>query len=191
MSASSDRPAKRSINSSRAVAAVVGLVLAGLLWVLLSASPNPSENAESPLLGKPAPALETTTLDGASFNLAQRKGSWVVLNFFNSTCVPCQIEHPLLVAFDAEQNSSTDAVELYSVVNDDSDESVNAYFAANGGSWPRLRDTNGAIAISFGVAKVPETWIIDPNGFVRLRIAGQLNEGLLQEQLAALKEMTS
>ena len=190
MSAFSDRPAKRSINSSRAVAAVVGFVLAGLLWVLLSASPNPSENADSPLLGKPAPALETTTLDGASFNLAQRKGSWVVLNFFNSTCVPCQIEHPLLVAFAAEQESSNDAVELYSVVNDDSDESVNAYFAANGGTWPRLRDTTGAIAISFGVAKVPETWIIDPNGFVRLRIAGQLNEGLLQEQLAVLKEMT-
>jgi len=190
MSASSDQSANRSINTSRAVAAVVGVVLVGLLWVLLSASPNSSENAQSPLLGQPAPALETTTLDGANFNLAQRKGSWVVLNFFNSTCVPCQIEHPLLVAFAAEQDSSTDAVELYTVVNDDNDESVNAYFAANGGDWPRLRDADGAIAISFGVAKVPETWIIDPNGFVRLRIAGQLSEGLLQEQMAALKEMT-
>jgi len=190
MSASSDQSTNRSINTSRAVAAVVGVVLVGLLWVLLSASPNSSENAESPLLGQPAPALETTTLDGAKFNLAQRKGSWVVLNFFNSTCVPCQIEHPLLVAFAAEQDSSADAVELYTVVNDDNDESVNAYFAANGGDWPRLRDADGAIAISFGVAKVPETWIIDPNGFVRLRIAGMLIEGLLQEQIAALKEMT-
>ena len=190
MSASSNKSAQVSINTSRAVAAVVGVVLVGLLWVLLGASPNPSENAESPLLGQPAPALETTTLDGASFNLAQRKGSWVVLNFFNSTCVPCRNEHPLLVAFAAEQLSSTDAVELYSVINDDNDESVNAYFAQYGGEWPRLRDADGAIAISFGVAKVPETWIIDPNGYVRLRIAGQLNEGLLQEQMAALKAMT-
>lgn len=190
MSAASNQSANRSINTSRAVAAVVGFVLVGLLWVLLSASPYPSANAESPLLGQPAPALETTTLDDASFNLAQRKGSWVVLNFFNSTCVPCQIEHPLLVAFAAEQNFSTDAVELYTVVNDDNDESVNAYFAANGGEWPRLRDADGAIAVSFGVAQVPETWIIDPNGFVRVRIAGELNEGLLQQQLTALKAMT-
>lgn len=179
-----------SRNWPRLIAAAVGLVLVGLLWVLLSASPNPSENAESPLLGQPAPALETTTLEGAPFNLSQRKGSWVVLNFFNSTCVPCRNEHGLLVDFAAEQATSTDPVELYSVVNDDNDDSVNAYFAQNGGEWPRLRDADGAVAISFGVAKVPETWIVDPNGFVRLRIAGQLNEGLLQEQLAALKEMT-
>jgi len=190
MSASSDQSANRSINTSRAVAAVIGVVLVGLLWVLSSASPKSSVNADSPLLGQPAPALETTRLDGAKFNLAQRKGSWVVLNFFNSTCVPCQNEHPLLVAFAAEQESSTDAVELYTVVNDDNDGSVNAYFAINGGDWPRLRDANGAIAVSFGVAKVPETWIIDPNGFVRVRIAGELSEGLLQEQMAALKEMT-
>ena len=35
-----------------------------------------------------------TTLDDESFDLARRKGSWVVLNFFNSTCVPCVAEHP-------------------------------------------------------------------------------------------------
>jgi hypothetical protein len=34
---------------------------------------------------------------------------------------------------------------------------------------------------------VPETWIVDPNGFVRLRIAGKLTEGLLDEQLAMLQ----
>ncbi|NDC44755.1 MAG: hypothetical protein EBZ55_01530 [Actinobacteria bacterium] len=51
----------------------------------------------------------------------------------------------------------------------------------------KLRDDNGAISVAFGVARVPETWIIDPNGFVRLRIAGKLTEGLLDEQLALLK----
>jgi hypothetical protein len=41
--------------------------------------------------------------------------------------------------------------------------------------------------VAFGVAKVPETWIIDPNGFVRLRIMGSVVEGMLEDQLASLR----
>lgn len=172
---------------ARIVAAAVGAVLVGLLWVLVSASPNPSENADSPLLGQPAPAIETTTLDDQQFSLARRKGSWVILNFFNSTCVPCINEHPLLLAFVRKEAFEQNPAEFYTVINDDNDGSVAAFFQEKGGSWPKLRDSDGAIAISFGIAKVPETWIIDPNGYVRLRIVGQLSEGLLEEQLSTLK----
>lgn len=172
---------------SQLVAIAVGVVLVALLWVLVSASPNPSENADSPLLGQPAPAIETTTLDDQQFSLARRKGSWVILNFFNSTCVPCRNEHPLLLSFSRTEATARDPAELYTVINDDNDGSVAAYFQEFGGDWPKLRDLNGAIAISFGIAKVPETWVIDPNGYVRLRIAGQLSDGLLEEQLSALK----
>ncbi|MFA5774247.1 MAG: TlpA disulfide reductase family protein [Ilumatobacteraceae bacterium] len=172
---------------ARMIAMATLVVMVGLLLVLVNASPNPSENADSPLLGQPAPAIETTTLDNKQFNLARRKGSWVVLNFFNSTCVPCRNEHPLLLEFAATEALATDKAELYTVINDDSDEAVAAYFQTFGGDWPKLRDQNGSIAISFGIAKVPETWIIDPNGYVRLRIAGQLSDGLLEEQLSALR----
>lgn len=172
---------------ARLVSILVGVALLALLWVLVGASPNPSENAASPLLGQPAPAIETTTLDNQQFNLAHRKGSWVILNFFNSTCVPCRNEHPLLLDFARKEASAQNPAELYTVINDDNDESVAAYFQKYGGDWPKLRDPNGAIAVSFGIAKVPETWIIDPNGYVRMRIVGQLSEGLLEEQLALLK----
>lgn len=174
-------------HGARLVSILVGVALVALLWVLIIASPNPSENATSPLLGQPAPAIETTTLDNEQFSLAHRKGSWVILNFFNSTCVPCRNEHPLLLDFARKEASAQDPAELYTVINDDNDESVAAYFQKYGGNWPKLRDPNGAIAVSFGIAKVPETWIIDPNGYVRMRIVGQLSEGLLEEQLALLK----
>gem|GEM_PF-4994462 len=71
--------------------------------------------------------------------------------------------------------------------NDDADDAARALFAANGGDWPKLRDSDGAIAVAFGVAKVPETWIIDPNGFVRLRIMGSVVEGVLEDQMASLR----
>ena len=179
------------MSESRKIAPKIALVAAVLavafIVVLVVASPDSQTDADSPLLGNPAPAVVTTTIEDETFDLARRKGSWVVLNFFNSTCVPCRAEHPELLAFADAQKSAQQPAELYTVINDDSDGAVKAYFDEHGGSWPKLRDDNGSIAVAFGVARVPETWIIDPNGFVRLRIAGKLTEGLLDEQLAMLQ----
>ena len=169
------------------VALAAAILAVGFVVVLIVASPDSQTDAQSPLLGNPAPSVVTTTIDDQPFDLARRKGSWVVLNFFNSTCVPCRAEHPELLAFATAQASSDQPAELYTVVNDDSDSAVQAFFDEHGGSWPKLRDDNGSIAVAFGVARVPETWIIDPNGFVRLRIAGKLTDGLLDEQLALLE----
>ena len=161
-----------------------GVVLAALIAVLVVARPGDDDSASSHLLGRPAPEVRSSTLDGAPFDLARRKGSWVVLNFFNSTCVPCIQEHPEIVRFVEAQRSAEEPVEFYTVINDDSDDAVRDFFAANGGSWPLVRDDDGAIAVSFGVAKVPETWVVDANGFVRLRILGALTADFLAERIA-------
>ena len=172
---------------ARVGALSVAVVMAGLVLLLLRTDGEAGVGARSPLLGQPAPAVVTNTIDDEPFDLARRKGSWVVFNFFNSTCVPCIAEHPALVAFAEDEAARTDGAEMYTVVNDDSDDAVRAFFAANSGDWPKLRDGDGAIAVAFGVAKVPETWIIDPNGFVRLRIMGSVVEGVLEDQLASLR----
>jgi len=169
------------------IASAVGALLVAFLWVLVTAEPNTADDADSPLLGQPAPSVVTTTLNDEEFVLSNRKGSWVVFNFFNSTCVPCVAEHPELVAFNERESLAANPAETYTVINDDNDESVRAFFTKNGGDWQKIRDSDGAISVAFGVAKVPETWVIDPNGFVRLRIAGMLTAGLLDDQLAQLK----
>ena len=169
------------------IAGAAGVLLLAFLVVLAMAKPGNSESASSPLLGQPAPVVKSTTIGGGTFDLARRKGRWVVLNFFNSTCVPCRQEHPFLVDFANEQKSSDNPVELYTVVNDDSDEPVQAFFDTNGGDWPVVRDDDGAVSVAFGVAKVPESWVIDPNGFVRLRIMGALTKGFLTTRLNDLK----
>lgn len=175
------------MKAARTGAVAVAVVVAALIGVLLVSDGDADTGARSPLLGQPAPAIVTTTIDDEPFDLARRKGSWVVFNFFNSTCVPCIAEHPSLVRFATAEAARADGAEFYTVVNDDSDDAVRDFFLANEGDWPKLRDTDGAIAVAFGVAKVPETWIIDPNGFVRLRILGAVTDGVLEEQLANLR----
>lgn len=175
------------MKTARIGAVAVAAVVAALIAVLLVSDGDAGVGARSPLLGQPAPAIATTTIDDQPFDLGRRKGSWVVLNFFNSTCVPCIAEHPSLVRFAEAEAARVDGAEFYTVVNDDSDTAVRDFFAANGGDWPKLRDTDGAIAVAFGVAKVPETWIVDPNGFVRLRILGAVTDGVLEAQMADLR----
>jgi cytochrome c biogenesis protein CcmG, thiol:disulfide interchange protein DsbE len=169
------------------VAGAVGVLMAAFLVMLAFADVGGSESAESPLLGKPAPEVKSTLIDGGTFDLSRRKGSWVVFNFFNSTCVPCRQEHPVLVNYAQAQKSSDDPVEVYTIVNDDSDDAVKAFFASNGGDWGKVRDDDGAISVAFGVAKVPETWVIDPDGYVRVRILGALTEGFLTTRVDDLK----
>ena len=43
---------------------------------------------------------------------------------------------------------------------------MKAWFDEHGGDWPIIKDDNGSIATAFGVAQVPETWIIDPSGVI-------------------------
>lgn len=170
------------------IALAVALVLAALFVVLAGSSPAGDNQVQSFLIGRPAPRVVSTTLDDQPFDLSRRKGSWVVLNFFDPTCVPCVDEHPELITFDEQQSGIPDGAELYTIINRGSAESVQAFFDANGGEWPVVRDPDGGVSVDFGVAQVPETWIIDPNGVVRARYAGPITAERVAQDLQAFRE---
>jgi thiol-disulfide isomerase/thioredoxin len=48
------------------------------------------------------PTLSVTTLEGARYELAERRGRWVVVNFWATWCAPCIKEMPELSRLDAE-----------------------------------------------------------------------------------------
>ena len=170
------------------VALGVAVLIGAFVVVLAVAKGGVADSAATPLLGQPAPVVQTTTIDGQPFDLAARRGSWVVMNFFQTQCVPCVEEHPELVKFAAAQKASPDPAELVTVINYDTVDRVRQFFAdKGGGDWPILQDPDGRIYVSLGVAKVPETWIIDPNGTIAARVVGATTAARLTQVLDKLK----
>ncbi|MBI5090647.1 MAG: redoxin domain-containing protein, partial [Actinobacteria bacterium] len=107
-----DAPEAATPTRRRRIAPFIALgvaVVVGALFVVLAGSDSGrNEEIDSFLINQAAPGAVSTTLDGRPFDLSRRKGSWVVLNFFDPECVPCIAEHPELIAFDQQQAALPD-----------------------------------------------------------------------------------
>ena len=170
------------------VALAIAVVCAALFIVLAGADADTGESVDTPLMYRAAPEAIGELENGTAFDLARRKGSWVVLNFFDSNCVPCVEEHPALVAFDESQQAlGSQRAELVTIVYGDDPEGVREFFADNGGAWPVVYDDDGSISAAFGVNLVPETWVIDPDGVIQWRTISKVTTDGLNRVVSDLR----
>jgi cytochrome c biogenesis protein CcmG/thiol:disulfide interchange protein DsbE len=176
-------PRRRRSRLAALCAAGVAVPLAALIVVLATRAPATTRVADSPLLARRAPAVTAPTLDGPTFRMADLAGQWVLVNFFATWCVPCRQEHPHLVRFDDRHRVIGDAA-VVGVIFDDSPDAVRRFRRQEGGSWPMLLDPDGRIGVDFGVAGVPESFLIDPNGVVVAKIVGGVRDDELEGLLA-------
>ena len=167
------------------VASVVIAVLVALLVVVLATRDSSNErSSKSELIGTIAPTVAGTTIAGEEVSAADLRGRWVVVNFFGSWCTPCIEEHPELLAFDAAHRAEGDAV-LVGVTFDDKADDARAFFEERGGTWPVIDDPENSIAVAFGVAQVPETFVIAPDGTVVQQYPGKVTRAALDELIAS------
>jgi cytochrome c biogenesis protein CcmG, thiol:disulfide interchange protein DsbE len=174
-----------------AVTTLAVAVVCAVFFVVLVVAKGSSDTAKTDLLGQPAPPIQSTTVDGQNFDLAARRGSWVVINFFATWCTPCRFEHPELLRF-AETHQGS-GVELVSIADaTDTKDGIDDFMSHNGGAgdWPIVTDPSSQVRISYGVAKTPETWIIDPDGAVRARVITTVTDTKLDDLLQRLSAGT-
>ena len=158
-----------------AVLAVVGLLAFGLL----------SKGSSGVALGEPAPASPLPRLEGdGSESLADYRGRWVLVNFWASWCEPCRDEAPGLERFQRRHGGADFTV--LGIDSRDLSGDGRAFVASYGLTYPQLRDGDGSAARDFGASAVPENFLIDPAGRVRLLVSGPITEEYLNEEVAPL-----
>jgi cytochrome c biogenesis protein CcmG, thiol:disulfide interchange protein DsbE len=160
------------------VAAFVGLVI--YFYVALSRDPSVLPSA---MIDQPAPAFTLAGVGGQP-GLARDEfaGQVVLINFFASWCVPCRVEHPLLMNVSRELG-----VPLYGIDYKDKPEDAGKFLGELGNPYGRIgADRDGRVGIDFGVYGVPETYVIDKAGRIRLRHVGPLTPADVAKELAPL-----
>ncbi len=187
-SSSGNNPSKRRL--APFVALAIAVVMIGL-FVLLAGSKTRqnAETAATPLLGKPAPQFQSPMLAGGTFDLAAQRGNVVILNFFTSNCVPCIAEQPELVKFANAETVKVGGAKLVSVMFDDSPDAVTKFFTSTGGAWPVVNDKG--LPSNYGVAQVPETFVIDVNGIVKYHTISQMTAACLTSMAASAQDLNS
>ena len=161
--------AKQS-NVARITASIVGFVVVSLIGLLAFAGPGGGTEAGA-LVGQRAPRVAGTTLAGDQFDIDDMRGSWVLVNFFATTCPGCIQEHPDLIEVSEWGNTRGD-VEIVAVVFNDAAEAVAQFFELRGGDWPVLDEP--AVAVDYSVAQIPETFLVSPSGQVVLYVEGEV-----------------
>lgn len=158
-----------------AVLAVVGLLTFGLL----------SKGSSGVALGEPAPASSLPRLEGGdSGSLAEYRGRWVLVNFWASWCVPCREEAPALERFQRRHGGGDFTV--LGIDSRDLSGDGRAFVRRFDLSYPQLRDGDGGAAHDFGTTGVPENFLVDPTGRVRLLVRGPVSEEYLNDEVAPL-----
>ncbi|MBL8895385.1 MAG: DsbE family thiol:disulfide interchange protein [Rhizobiales bacterium] len=161
------------------------LGLAAIFWRGLSG--NPSE-IPSVLVNKPVPEFTLPPVAGlirdgqpvkglSSQDLKQ--GQVSIVNVWASWCAPCRQEHPLLMEL-----SQRPDIRLVGINQKDDPENAARFLGTLGEPFAAVgADTTGRVSVDWGVYGVPETFIVDGEGFIRFKWIGALTDTAIRDVL--------
>ena len=156
------------------------VVVGGMaLYSTLSGSRDPTQ-LPSVLVDKAAPQtilprlVQSGSANSNTIQLAAFQGQPVLVNFFASWCAPCRAEAPALEMLSKR-------VAILGIAYKDRGEDTTAFLNQYGNPFRAIgMDSDGRTGIEWGVYGVPETYLLDANGVVKLRHAGPLTRGVLE-----------
>ncbi len=160
---------------------IVFLVMAVFLGVGLTMNPR---EIPSPLIGKPVPEFSLPPVKGGTLGLATAdlRGEVSIVNVFASWCVACREEHPILMGI-----KEKGIVQLHGINYKDKPDDARAWLDDMGDPYTRIgADISGRVAIDWGVYGVPETFVIDRNGYIAYKHIGAVTPEVLRDKIMPL-----
>jgi peroxiredoxin len=118
-----------------------------------------------------APDFTLRDQHGKPWRLADQRGKTVVLNFWTMTCKPCIEEMPSLEQLALVARERGD-LEVVAISTDSGWEDVRSLFKPDSKLKVLFDPDKAVVRGKFGTRLYPETWVIDPDGVIRVRIDG-------------------
>ncbi len=193
-------PSRRRSRSRRqyqvwaGVIAGVGLVLLAVAIALYARRlDHPAQPKEVPagpvqnppaMVNLPAPELALTTLDGEPVSLADYRGQVLIVNLWATWCPPCKAEMPDLKAYYQEHRD--EGLVLVAINVQEPADRVRPFVKAFDLPFPVWLDEAGASMMAFRTQGLPSTFVIDPEGQIRLIWYGRTSRELLEQYVTPL-----
>ena len=162
---------------------MVVVVIIALVWRL--ANP-PDNNVQSAMVGKAVPAfVAAAPIPGkpgvTAASLAN--GTPKLVNFFASWCVPCVGEAPVLTMLKQQ------GVSIVGIAVRDRPDDLRQFLSDNGDPFEAIgSDPESRVQLSFGSAGVPETFVVDGHGIIRMQHIGPIEPDDVPDLLQAIKD---
>lgn len=176
-------PARRNIKLAAALLPVLAFLIL-LLVSLFQTNEYPgglvinNSFSDKSIQDKEANDFSLDLYNGETLQLSALRGKVVVLDFWSSWCPPCRVEASLLAeTYDRFQNRG---VEFVGITIWDSEEEALKFIQAFGINYPNGLDSNGKIAIDYGIRGIPEKFFLDRDGLLVRRYSGPLSEQQLE-----------
>lgn len=118
-----------------------------------------------------APDFELEDQHGKPYRLSKARGKVVVMNFWTITCQPCVQEMPSLVRLAALAEDNPD-LEVIAVTTDKQWSEVAQLFPPDSKLKVLFDPQKQIVRETYGSRLFPETWIVDAQGVIRLRVDG-------------------
>jgi thiol-disulfide isomerase/thioredoxin len=175
-----------AVTDSRCVSGSAQIALVLLCGALLAtAQATASENNDwSPVLRRPAPALQLKDQNGKLHDLKAYAGKTVIVNFWATWCAACVEELPSLAKFNASLDPQRTVL---LTVNDEEDRKAVALFLKRRRISITVLDDEEELAHeTWAIKSIPITWIIDPNQ--RLRYVARAGADFQSAELRKILE---
>jgi cytochrome c biogenesis protein CcmG, thiol:disulfide interchange protein DsbE len=173
-----------SLRLSAILPIVLFTALGGALALGLTHDPK---TIPSMLIDRQVPSFKLPPLLPGQVELDSSKLSdrgLVLINVFSSWCSGCRLEHPYLM----EKTKDTRFL-LVGLNWKDSAENAQSFISTYGNPFDQIgADPSGRVGIDLGVTGVPETFVLDSKGRVRLRVPGPMTPEIWKIEIEPLIE---
>ncbi len=137
----------------------------------------------APEINAIAPPFTLTTITGETVDLAELRGTPVIINFWATWCTPCKVEMPILQRLYTDYQAQ--GLHILAINLGEEPAAVREWQTTLGLTYDLLLDTQTSTAARYYLRGQPSTYVVSPTGIITHIYYGPVSDQALRANIAA------